>query len=33
LMYAMLGMRPDIAYAVTTLSKFSSNQDSCIGRL
>ena len=24
-MYAMLGTRPDILYAVTTVSKFSSN--------
>ena len=24
-MYAMLGTRPDIAFAVTTLSQFSSN--------
>ena len=27
-MYAMLGTRPDISYAVTTLSKFSSNPGS-----
>ena len=28
MMYAMLGTRPDISYAVTTLSKFSSNPGS-----
>ena len=31
IMYAMLGTRPDIAFAITTLSQFSSNPGPNIG--